>query len=134
MTPPVDVLPDPDPLTPSAGQPAELAAASGAGVSATAVVAPLRVVVQEDRVALTRRQRMPALAWLLDGPGWPWLRAAADLTALLVAISAVATTDARAALLPLAPLAICLFWVRGKYRRRISAHLLRDTASAAGGL
>src|SRR5437763_17037327 len=121
MTPPVDVLPDLDPLTPSAGQPAELAAASGAGASATTISPPLRVVAPEKRFAPTRRQRLPALAWLLDGPGWPWLRAAADLTALLAAIAVTATGHARAELLPLAPLATCLFWLRGKYRRRISA-------------
>lgn len=137
MMPPLDVVPDTEALSASVGPPGQLAAASPAALSPpTPVPAPLHVVAPDHLAAPTRRGRFSRLAWLVDGPGWPWLRAVTDLAALVAAIAVVAAGHQRAAvmLLPLAPIALALFSLRGKYRRRISALLLRDVGSTAGVL
>ena len=103
-----------------------------------AVVAPpLRVVTPlPQRTPERSDRRSPRLTWLFDGAGWPWLRAVADLLALLAAVGVTSRLDPGNAskMLPLVPLVLGLFCARGMYGRRISPQMVSGTMSAAGTL
>lgn len=135
MTPPPDALAE---STEIAAVPAVTLPASelATGIPARTVGAPLRVVrPAEERLAQRSRRYSPGLTWLLDGGGWPWLRAGMDFTALLAAVVGTSAAQGNALrLLPLIPLAMAIFWLRGLYRNRISALLLREVLSATGAL
>ncbi len=96
------------------------------------VAPPLRALPGEADACTQSARYSPTLSWLLDGSGWPWMRATADLTALLSAVTTVTPSPLR--LLPFVPLAMVLFWLRGMYRRRISTSLLRGGLSAVSAL
>jgi exopolysaccharide biosynthesis polyprenyl glycosylphosphotransferase len=107
---------------------------------ASLLAPPLRVVaplpLSQPVWRERKRTRSSRLTWLFDGAGWPWLRAASDLTSVMSAIAITAAIDPRdiTDLLPLPPLVMVLFWLRGMYRRRISPLLLQGTMSVASGL
>ena len=88
-----------------------------------------------EAVGSTRGRRSATLTWLLDGPGWPWLRALTDLTGLLTAVTlAAGGNDRGLRLVPVVPSALALFWVGAMYRRRISASLLRTIMTVISSL
>lgn len=105
---------------------------------ASALALPLRVVepLPSAKPAERRYPRSQRLTWLFDGAGWPWLRAGSDLLALIIGLGITVAIDARQAteVLPVVPLVMVLFWLRGIYRRRISSLLLEGTVSVASGL
>lgn len=119
----IDAIAEPD-LVPAADEAA----------STPAVTAPPLCVLAPPRGAI-RSSRLPSktLTWLLDGWAWPWLRAAVDAS-VLCAVATDASARTTVMLLPLVPLAIVVFWLRGLYRQRISAHVLRTAGAAAGSL
>ncbi|HUZ30194.1 MAG TPA: sugar transferase [Solirubrobacteraceae bacterium] len=101
------------------------------------ITPPLHIVAPLPQHAPSRSlSRSPRLTWLFDGAGWPWLRAAADLLALLAAVGATSRLHPGDAsrMLPLVPMVLGLFCVRGLYGRRISPQLVNGTMSAASSL
>jgi exopolysaccharide biosynthesis polyprenyl glycosylphosphotransferase len=118
-------------------------ALTAAGAGATAVhpgaavlTPPLRIVEPLPSAAPRTSRRSAGLTWLLDGPGWPWLRATFDVVSLLSAIAVTSRLQSEdmTRMLPFVPLVLLLFWLRGMYRRRVTPRPLEGTISVASGL
>ncbi len=86
--------------------------------------------------------RRRSAAWLLDGPGWTWLRLAVDLLMLALAVGA-ALVGAHAAHVPLEyrgvlfaypPLVIALLALRGMYRRKLRIFVLEGLPTVVSAI
>lgn len=92
-----------------------------------------------DVIAL--RPRATRTAWLLDGPGWTWLRPGGDLVALALAVAVTlrwpgepVPFSAAWPVLLFPALSMVLLAVRGTYRRRMRVRILDGVVPVVGSV